>query len=162
MSRQGYVDPEEGNQNAAHRVIIGKTYDDGDQQLVDYKGLAGEEHTKVVRVMPHGLVSHAPEGSEGIVLALGDRDMPMLMGVESPKHRPKNVPAGGTMLYDTDGTKVYLTADGKLLIESSGEVTIKSGKLKIEADIEITGNITHKGNYTQDGVHIDSNGPHTA
>lgn len=162
MSHNGYVDAEDGNQNSAHRVILSSTKDSGDQQLLSYKGLHGEEHTDVVRLQYFGLSTHAPAGSQGVVVAMGDRDMPVVVGVESPKHRPTNLPEGGSRLYDSNGSYVDLDAAGNITAVSAASITIKTPKLKIEADIEIIGNITQTGNFTQSGVHVDDNGPHTA
>ncbi|WP_296201456.1 phage baseplate assembly protein [uncultured Hyphomicrobium sp.] len=156
MSRRDYLDPEDAHQNVAHRVIITKTKDDGDQQKLSYKGLHGEEHTDVVRVQHFGLSTHVPVDSEAVVLALGDRDMPVVLGAESPKHRPTDLPEGATMLYDQNGSKVYLDAGGGVNVECSGTLTLKAGTIKI------IGNIEHEGDNTQSGVHTDSIGTHAA
>lgn len=155
--------------NTAHRVFWNRTHDGGDQQLVDYDGLDGEQHTQVLRIMPHGLASHSPADAEGIILGLGTRDMPVALGGESPKHRPRNLPEGATKLYDSANGFVYLDAAGNLhakvdkgaTIESGEAVTVKSKKITLEApDIVIRGNIDMIGNFNQIGVHLDSNGYH--
>lgn len=63
------------------RASISKTDDSGEQQLVDIKGLASEQMTKVVRSFPHGFSSHAPADAIGHLLSLGGRaDRAMLIG----------------------------------------------------------------------------------
>jgi phage baseplate assembly protein V len=165
-----YQDVEDLHQNVSHRVTLGKTDDSGDQQLIDYKGLEGEEHTEVLRVMPHGLASHAPANSEGIILGLGTRDMPIALGMESPKHRPKNLPEGATKLYDTDGSFVYLDAAGNLFAEVKKGATVKAGEaatveaptitlkgnVKIEGTLDVTGAVTTGSSITSAGAHVAS------
>jgi phage baseplate assembly protein V len=163
------MDVEDRHANAAHRVFMSKVDDSGDQQLIDYRGLYGEEHTKVLRVMPHGLSSHPPADSEAVMLGLGTRDMPVVVGGESPKHRPRDLPAGATRLYDTEGSFVYLDAGGNLhakvnksatieagetvVVKSATSVTVTSAKIVLDGAVEIKGDITHTGNLTSSGVH---------
>lgn len=121
------------------RTRLIKTNDSGDQQLVDYEGLAGEKPTEVLRAMPHGLASHSPPESEAVVLSGGgSRDLPMVVGSESPQHRPRNLPEGATMLYDTAGSKVYLDADGTINVETNKAVNLKSPTITIEASTQLT------------------------
>lgn len=154
-----------------HRVRLTKTHDDGDQQRVDYEALSGEKPTEVLRAMPHGLASHAPDESEGIVLAGGGtRDLPVVIGSESPKHRPRDLPQGATKLYDSADGFVYLDAGGNLNASvtkganiTAGEaVTVKAPTVTIEGNLVVKGDITHTGNMTTSGVHTDSTGPHSA
>lgn len=164
-----HAETEDMQLNTAHRVFWDRTDDTGDQQLVDYAGLHDEQHTRVLRIMPHGLASHSPPESEGVVLALGTRDMPVLLGGESPKHRPRNLPVGATKLYDAADGFVYLDADGNLhakvtkgaTIESGEAVTVKTKKLTLDApEIIIKGDIEMVGGFVQAGIHRDSNGLH--
>lgn len=162
----GYHD----GKNRAARVMVDKTDDSGEQQLVDYRGVNGEQHTKVVRAQYFGLSTHAPKDSEGIMAALSNRDSPMLVGLESPKHRPKNLPEGATKLYDKDGTFVYLDADGnihaktrKKAFTEAGEMAhVKAPDIKLEGNVEITGTlvvadaVTTGSSITSAGAHIAS------
>jgi phage gp45-like len=160
---------EDLHQNNLHRVILGKTHDDGDQQLVDYKGLVDEEHTKALRVMPHGLASHAPPESEGVVGSLATRDMPIVFGLESPKHRPRKLPVGATKLYDTEDGFVYLDAGGNLhahvkkkaFVEAGEEAHVKAPEIKLEGNVTITGTLHVAGAVTT-GSSITSAGDHIA
>jgi phage gp45-like len=157
------------HQNVGHRVILSKTHDDGDQQLVDYKGLADEVHTKALRVMPHGLASHAPADSEGVVSGLGTRDMPVVFGLESPKHRPRKLPVGATKLYDTADGFVYLDAGGNLhakvntkaFVEAGDTAHVKAPTIKLEGNVQITGTLDVAKAVTT-GSSITSAGPHIA
>lgn len=119
----------EANQlNAASRVILNKTDDGGTQQLVDYDGVAGEQHTGVLRVQYFGFAGHAPAGSEGVMLTLGNRDMPVVLGAEHPDHKPKDIPEGAAKFYDASGTYVYLDNQGNVFVKGAKSLTIEMGE----------------------------------
>lgn len=59
------------------------------------------------------------------------------------------------------GEAIVTTGETTLFITGS-KIRAATGTFEIEANVTIKGNITHRGDYTQDGVHVDSNGPHTA
>lgn len=91
------------------RTELRETADDGDQQTVSLFGVGGEELSRVHRVQHFGLSSHAPAGSHGLGLALhGRRDLVVALGLENAQHRPRGVEAGGTVLYDANGSAVSL------------------------------------------------------
>ena len=143
--------------NQVQRVTLKKVDDSGEQQLVDVDGRDGVSPTEVLRIQPFGFTSNPPAGSEGIMITIASGDTPMVVGLESPSHRPKGDPSGSSRQYDAAGSAVYMDGEGNVKIECSGTLTLKAGtKVKIEGDID------HDGDNTQDGVHVDSNGPHTA
>lgn len=87
------------------RFEFGEVDDANDQQQAKGFGQSGEELTKVHRVQSHGLYSNPPVGSHGIGLPLGEeRELAVVLGGESPQHRPRNMPPGTTALYNADGT----------------------------------------------------------
>jgi phage baseplate assembly protein V len=165
---------EDGQGNAAHRILITKVNDAGDQQLLDIDGLSGEQTTEVLRAMPHGLASNPPPESEAIVFGLAHRDMPVVLGGESPKHRPRNLPVGAVMLYDTNDGRVYLDASGNLFadvkkkatVTAGEEAVVKAPKIKLDGNVEITGTLKVAGDVETGadmrtaGVHTDRAGGH--
>lgn len=118
------------------RVELTETSDGDGQQLLGVKGFPGEELARVPRVMPHGLASHAPKGSHGIGLALGGRrDEVVVLGLEQPASRPRNVPAGGAVLYDDKGNVIRLFGDEGVETETDTRpYTIRTGTFTVEAD----------------------------
>jgi phage baseplate assembly protein V len=71
------------------------------------------------------------------------------------------------ILVKSSGDKVTIEGSSDVLVKSdSGAVTVESsGTLKLQSDsntVQIVGNITHTGNMTTSGVHIDSLGHHTS
>lgn len=163
-----WSDGDDENRGRLSRVTLKKTDDSGSQQLVDYDGVADETHTEVYRAQTHGFSSHAPAGSEGLVLALNARDAPIVIGSEHKDHRPKGLREGGSRQYDTAGSYVDLDADGNVSVKANGKAVTIEGATSIllkvgGCSIEITGGgITVVGDMNQSGVHVDNNGPHTA
>ncbi|MBN9453263.1 MAG: phage baseplate assembly protein [Bosea sp.] len=116
------------------RFELGEIDDSGDQQLLRGFGLPGEEFAKAPRIMPHGLASRPPKGSHGIGIAVnGRRDEVVVLGLEQPGSRPKNLPDGGTTLYDASGNKLELSSAGGNLDTGAQPFAMKSGQFTIEA-----------------------------
>lgn len=116
------------------RFDLIETSDDGDQQLLKGRGLPGEELVKVGRVMPHGLASHAPAGAHGLGVAVnGRRDEVAVLGLEAADKRVRNLPAGGTALYDSSGNVISLIGASASIDTASRPFTIKTGLFTIEA-----------------------------
>lgn len=114
--------------------------DDADvHQRGTYRGMAGERYTRVMRLQPHGFSSVPPVGSRGVMLAGGaHRDVAMVLGMEHGDHRPRNQPAGSTVLYDHAG----------------GILSIVDKNFRIvcaDFTVEATGTITFKGTSVFDG-----------
>ena len=87
-----------------------KTHDDKEQQRLEawgrhnerYGGTTGKH--AVPRVQSYGFTNHAPKGSQGVTLNLGGNpDNAMMIGMEHPKYRPKNLEEGEFKLYEKWG-----------------------------------------------------------
>lgn len=104
--------------------------DSGTQQIIKkLRGLSSEQFEDIYRPQPHGLSSNPPSGSEGVFLALGGRsDRLLALGFEHKDLRPKNLPSGAAVLYDSKGNVVrMMTADGIQIDASAGKVYVKPG-----------------------------------
>jgi phage gp45-like len=83
--------------------------DSGEIQLVKAHGLYGEKMSDVHRVQGFGLSSTPPEGSHGLLQAVGGRrDQVVVMGMEHPDHRPRDISPGETILYNAHGDTVSI------------------------------------------------------
>lgn len=127
------------------RVIIKAVNDMGDQQLLDLAGLAGETLPGIMRVESYGLASHPPSGGEGIIACLGGRsDRAVFIGGEHPEFRPKNLPTGGTMLYDAFGQHLKFIEHNVELVGAE-TMTIRSPVIILDGAVQITGTVTQDG-----------------
>lgn len=116
-----------------------KVDDSGDQQVVDLMGLFGDKPKKVLHVLPHGYSANPPKNSDGLLLALGGRsDRLAYLDGGHKDHRPKNLPIGGTALYDADGKVLKIVKDGIDLDAGGKPVTIRNATtIKIEGTADV-------------------------
>lgn len=90
-----------------------------------------------------------------VALPDGDPAKAVIVGGIPPKDRQDGFKPGEV------GNKNHKSGVG-FKLEDDGTFHVYGTKMKIDCDLEITGTITHTGDYNQSGVHIDNNGPHTA
>lgn len=113
--------------------------DDGDMQMMRLKGRRGEMFSGVPRVQPFGFSSNPPAGSHGLMLGLGGRhDRAMAIGVEHPASRPRNVSAGGTVIYDANGQAVSLV-EHQIRLVSAQRITLKAPEIVLEGLVKLGG-----------------------
>ena len=114
------------------RVEVRETDDSGTQQLVRALGLAEEEFRRTLRASPHGFSSHAPAGSEGLVLSGGGRrDRAVILGLEHKDHRPRGLAQGEAILYDDQGQVVFVKRDGIRIHSGQDVVRAAQGRLRV-------------------------------
>ncbi len=162
MSRDYYAADQDVGRLNIRRVESVKIRDDDEMQYATADGYDDEQFDEAHRAQNFGLTSHPPNGSHGLVVSGNGRpDQGVVVGMEHPQYRPRNLPEGATKLYDKDGTFVYLDAGGNLFAETRKKAEVKAGEeAKIEAptirligNIIITGNITQTGGISSTGVH---------
>jgi phage gp45-like len=107
--------------------------DSGDFQTANFRGFAGETYTKVHRIQPHGFSSHPPADAVGLMLRMGESDRALAFGFETPG-RPRNVPQGGTALYDQHGNVLKMVNTGVELAAPDVPLVIKAKTLRFEGD----------------------------
>jgi phage baseplate assembly protein V len=132
-----FPEGQEGVIATLRRATVQKTDDGGTQQILKkMTGLKSESFEDVYRPQPHGLSSHPPAGSEGVFLALGGRsDRLLALGFEHKDKRPRDLPEGGTCLYDADGNVVRIVKDD-MQITHAKKIVVKVGNstVTIEPD----------------------------
>lgn len=132
-----------------------------------YKGVLVEAdgHEFNAQVLEVGGYHQNPmEGSQALVLLPGgDMGNAAIIGGQAPGDRVDGQTEGMvTIKNHKDGQTITMDGSGNVTIDCGNICSIKAAKVVIDADMEINGNITHDGNNTQSGVHVDNNGPHTA
>lgn len=130
--------------SAVRRARITKVDDSGTQQKVDLIGLASEKPQKIVRVQPHGFSSYPVNDAEGVMIQLAGRSgRTMFLGGEHKDKRPKNLPQGGTVIYDADGNVVRVVGTD-LQIKHKTKIVLAVGETQIiisEDGIVLKGNV---------------------
>lgn len=115
----------------------------------------GHTPTKVEHWERYGMTYHPHAGAEVIAMAVnGNPDHVIVTDVADRRYRIKNLGQGEIGIGDDQGQTVIFKRDRIEVSSSKG--------VRITGPIHFEGNITHNGNYNQNGVHVDSNGPHTA
>lgn len=136
------------------RGVVSNVDDALKMQVLGLKLEDGFRPTKVEHWHPYGMSYHPHAGAEVIALSLsGNRDHIIAIPGADRRYRLKGLAGGELALHDDQGQKVHFKRGG-IDIESSKPVTIKAPTIKLE------GNIQHTGNMTSSGVHTDANGLH--
>jgi len=113
-------------------------------QTLQIRMLAGEVKDSVEHLEPYGFTSHPHAGAEGVaVFPGGDRSHGVVVVVADRRYRLQGLKTGEVALYDDIGQCVHLTREG-ILIKGAGlpMVITDTPKLRVEAPIECTGDIT--------------------
>lgn len=128
--------------NTHIRVKVTKTDDSQKQQRVQVEGRYeekyGDDQQPVHRVQSYGFSAHAPAGSIGYVIIVdSNNDKPLVIALEHPDHRPKNLAEGESKMYDDQDQIIYIKRD-QILIKSPKKIVIDSGEevhIKAATDI---------------------------
>lgn len=123
------------NRGRLFRSELIETNDKGELQLAKATGYPGEELDGVHVLRQHGLASHAPKGSHGIGLSLGEeRSLTVLLGQEHQDKRPRDLKEGNTTLYDAAGNATRMLGDDGVWHDAGKRPQKMTGKtITIEA-----------------------------
>lgn len=110
------------------RARIIKVDDGKSQQRVDISGLKDEKPKKIWRPQDFGFSSNPPKDSDGIIEQLGGRsDRTVYRDAGHEKHRPKNTPEGGSVLFNHEGDIVRVFPS-RIDVVHKAKVNIRVGK----------------------------------
>lgn len=125
------------------RAVVGLVMDGAKLQGLQVTLLADQSADEVEHFQHYGFTSVPLPGAEGIALAVGgSRAHTVVINVDDRRYRLKSLRPGEVALYDDLDKAVHLTRDGMVLDGGGQQVTIKNTpKVRIEADLESTGNI---------------------
>jgi len=137
------------------RGVVTETDASKKMQALNIRLRNGHTPSKVEHWERYGMTYHPKAGAEVLAMAVnGNPDHVIVTDVADRRFRMQNLEGGEMAIHDDQGQSVHLTRNG---------IVIKSGsKVRIEANVEIVGDIMHTGNMTTSGTHVDSTGPHTA
>ncbi len=125
------------------RAVLNLVNDATKLQALQVTLLADQVADEVEHFQHYGFTSVPHAGAEGIALAIGgSTGNTVVVNVDDRRYRLKALPNGEVALYDDLGHKVHLTRDG-IVIDGAGQLVkmVNLTKLRIEADIEATGQI---------------------
>lgn len=93
------------------RVVLSSLADSGGIQIVTVKGL-GPHVRKAEHMQPAGLTSR-PTAGEGVAVAVnGNTDHLVVLGMANRSHRPTDLAAGDTAIYDEHDGEIHMSATG--------------------------------------------------
>lgn len=132
------------------RAVLRAAATDGGVQVTL---LADETRAGVEHVQPYGLSTRPLGGAEAIILSVGgNRDLPLAVVVDDPRHRPAGLAAGEVCLHAALPAAQHITllADGTILIRATAGVTIDAPTVEVTGDV-VAGGISLR-NHTHGGV----------
>lgn len=130
-----------GNMLARGTVVLANSA--GKMQALQIRLLSGEAKDGVEHFEPYGFTSHPLSGAEHVTLFFGgDRSHGVTIVVADRRYRLNGLAGGEVALHDDLGHQVHLTRAG-IVIRGAGHPVVVTGtsKLRVEADIEATGQI---------------------
>jgi phage baseplate assembly protein V len=96
-------------------------------QGVQVVALSGETISDIERMEEYGFTAVPEVDSEAAIGFLnGNRDQGIVICIADRRYRPTGLASGEVSVYDKNGSKVLLKADGSIEIESKAKMTIKS------------------------------------
>lgn len=154
---------------AIGRATLGPVDDAGGLQRSQVTLLAGEVRDNVERIQPYGLSAVPLAGADALVVCVGgNRDHPVIIGVDDRRYRPGGQDAGDVCIYSYQtGHKITLKADRKIEIEGD-EITIKADTkitldaplVKVTGALDVDGDIRDQaasGGMSMNGMRADYN-----
>lgn len=114
-------------------------------QAVQVDLLKSETRDRLERFQEYGLSSVPHAGAEAVAAFVGgNRDHGVVLAVADRRYRVRGLTTGQVALYDSSGTCLLLDADGNAQLTAAGKVTVKAPLVRIEGDLEVTGEITDR------------------
>ncbi|WP_431282727.1 phage baseplate assembly protein V [Humitalea sp. 24SJ18S-53] len=102
------------------RGTLNLTSDGDGQQRMQVGLLDGELRDAVDRVQQYGLSAHPMPGARVVVACMGgNRDHPVIIAADDPRHRPTGIKPGEVALYSAAGQLVLLREDQGLEITTA-------------------------------------------
>ncbi|MFM9902131.1 MAG: phage baseplate assembly protein V [Polaromonas sp.] len=126
------------------RAVVGLVNDATKLQSVQVTVLADQVADDAEHFQHYGYTSVPHPGAEGVALAVGgSTGHTVVVNVDDRRYRIKGLASGEVALYDDLGHVVHLTRTGIVIRGAGHPVTITGTPLlRVEADIEATGQIT--------------------
>jgi phage baseplate assembly protein V len=127
------------------RGVVRLAQDTPKVQTLQVELLAKEVRDRVERFQEYGFTNVPHPGAEVVVVCIGgNRDHAIAIATEDRRYRPTGLKPGQTEIYDSSGTRILLGADGTVEVLAAKKVTVKCPLVRIEGNLEVTGEITDR------------------
>lgn len=117
------------------RGVLQALESNGSAQRLQVSLLPSELRGRIDHAQGFGLHTVPLVGSECVVVFPGgNRGDGLALVVADARHAPQDLVGGEVCLYDANGQRVVLRADGSVLIQTDG-------RLVVEGDLEVSGDV---------------------
>jgi phage baseplate assembly protein V len=125
------------------RAVLAACSDEGQRQRVQFSALKGEVKDSVERVQEYGFTSHPLPGASVIFVSIGgNRDHPVAISVDDPRHRLSGLQSGEVAIYTDEGDSIILKRGNIVEINTRILLVKASDKARFETpQMECTGEI---------------------
>jgi phage baseplate assembly protein V len=155
---------------AIGRGTLGPVNDADGLQRSQVTLLAGEVRDNVERLQQYGISAVPLDGADVLVVCVGgNRDHPVIIGVDDRRHRPTGLQPGDVCIYSYQtGHKILLKADRKIEIEcdeisikADTKITLEAPLVQVTGALDVNGDIRDRaasGGMSMNGMRADYNG----
>lgn len=127
------------------RGVVRLVNDAGGLQVVQVELLAGETR-ELIRLQNYGSTGVPPENSEAIAVAVGGkRSHLILVAVDDPISRPRDLNAGEYCIYTKFGDRIHLRNDRIIAIKAGANVEVDAPLAVFMNNIEVMGTVKIHG-----------------
>lgn len=125
------------------RAVLTAADDAAMRQRVQFSALQGEVKGDVERMQNYGFTSVPLAGAQVLFVSLGgNRDHPVAVSVDDPRHRVKGLQPGEVAIYTDEGDKIVLKRGRTVEITTQTLLVKASTKVRMETPVlECTGQV---------------------
>lgn len=103
---------------------------------------------------PYGFTANPPAGSEALVISVGGRrEHSVVLQVASRKYRLVGLKPGDVALYNMNGDKIVMAANGETTLKVATKVIMECPNFEITGDLKLNGNMNLQGDLATSGKH---------
>lgn len=123
--------------NSIARAVVSGVDDSVKMQLLQIDLLTDETRNDVERFQDYGFTSSPKTGAESVVLFVGgNRDHGLAISVDDRRYRLRNLASGEVAIYDHQGSKIVLKANGDIELTPKTNVVINGTAIKVGGAVE--------------------------
>lgn len=108
------------------RAVLSALSDGAARQRVQFSALRGEIKDNVERMQDYGFTSHPHPGAQVVFICVGgNRDHPIVVRADDPRHRKTGLQPGEVAIYTDEGDFIHLKR-GRIMEIETGTLTIRA------------------------------------